>query len=323
VEFPRRDEAPWTEPEWLTVRTDGGKVERAWIARVGRVSADGHGGDGPRGPAPDGPVAGDAPAGGGGVATVAPWEAIIRTPLGESSQVESEGGWTEVEVSTGFEAHRTVTWEEHGLVSSWHEGPFTYPVEIPDPVRELSVGKTRVFKQGTRTHVVYGPWQVTIRGLGATSKRAVISRWEVYRSWGAEQGSIREVVSTSEGGQGEGELAFTGGSHGRFLGASERHWGGASELRLGGSSEVFYLGASERRLGGASERMYAGASERLLKGASERILKGSSERLLRGASEGRLGGSSGQGTHGAAPTPSAFPPILSATPSATKPEGSR
>lgn len=318
VEFPRRDQTGWTEPEWLTVRADGGKVERAWTARIGRAGAEPQGAQGRGGTNQDGGAT-DAPA--GGTTTVAPWEAIIRTPLGESSQVESEGGWTEVEVSTGFEAHRTVTWEEHGMVSSWHEGPFTYPVEIPDPVRELSVGKTRVFKQGARTHVVYGPWQVTIRGLGATSKRAVISRWEVYRSWGAEEGSIREVVSTSGGG--EGGLEFTGGSHGRFLGSSERRWGSASELRLGGSSEVFYVGASERRLGGASERMYAGASERLLRGSSERMLKGSSERMLKGASEGRLGGSSGQGTHGVAPPPSAFPPIPAATSASTKPEGSR
>jgi len=320
VQFPRRDPVEWSEPEWLTVRADSGKVERAWISsggRAGAAPAVGHATNHLGGATPEGGQPGDGVSA-AGVTSVAPWEAIIRTSLGESVEVVGVDGWTEVEVSTGFEAQRTLTWEEHGLVSSWQEGPFPYPVEVPDPVRETSLGRTRVFKQGTRTHVVYGPWQVTIRGLGATSKRAVISRWEVYRSWGAEES--REILSVSN--ESGAEAASGGGSEGRFLGASERRWGSASEVRLGGSSEVFYVGASERRLGGSSERMYAGASERLLKGASERMLKGASERRLGGASEGRLGGSSGQGTHGAAPPPSAFPSVIS-PPTASKPEGSR
>jgi hypothetical protein len=207
--------------------------------------------------------------------------------------------WEEVKNDGYVTGEGRMSWEEHGQISSWSEGPFPYPVEVPEPVRETSVGRTRVFRSGARTHVVYGPWQVVIHGLGATRSRSVLSRWEVYRSWGEEGG--RHVVHTQGGvsdpgpDQGTGPL---GASERLMRGASERVWRGGSELRLGGSSEVFYLGASELRLAGASERMYAGSSERLRRGASERRLSGEAQWARGGASEARLGGEAERGRGG-------------------------
>jgi hypothetical protein len=328
VEFPRREPVAWREPEWLTVRVTDGKVERAWLPGVARASAppDPHHGR----PVDGGHRAGDSEGDGvtaevdgvsplplGPTAAIGAWDAIIRYAIGDGALSDGAIDWEEVKLpGGGFEAHRRITWEEHALVSSWQEGPFSYPVEVPAPVQEATVGRTRVFRSGTKTHVVYGPWQVTIRGLGATSSRSVVARWEVYRSWGEQEG--RDVVQLTE----EVGDAGAGGSHGRLVGSSERRWGGGSELRLGGASEVFFIGASERRLGGSSERLYAGASERLLKGSSERLLKGASEARLGGASEGRLGGSSGQGSHGVSPPASPYP-VLVTPAAASKREGSR
>jgi hypothetical protein len=168
--------------------------------------------------------------------------------------------------------------------SSWEAGPFPCDVETPGPSAERFVGGVRVFRVGPRTRVVYGPWEVVIRGPGARHRRGVLARWEIHRSWITERGR-----------QWLGPVPVAGrldpGSSER-LGASERRWLGASERRLRGASELLYLGASERRLGGASERLYLSASEWLARGASERRLRGASERQLRGASERRLGGAS-------------------------------
>jgi len=41
-------------------------------------------------------------------------------------------------------------------------------VEAPEAIRQAFVGPTRVYRVGGRTHVVHGPWQVVIRGLGHT-----------------------------------------------------------------------------------------------------------------------------------------------------------
>jgi hypothetical protein len=141
---------------------------------------------------------------------------------------------------------------------------------------------------GEQVHVMHGPWQVVIRGLGAYVGRRVVSRWEVYRSWS-------QVTRVEQGELGGADSAAGVGSSERFLGASM----GQSELRFRGASEVFFLGASQVRFGGASEYAYSGASEWLMRGASERRLGGSSEYAYRGASERRLGGSSEYGYSGA------------------------
>jgi len=170
------------------------------------------------------------------------------------------------------------------MVSAWDAGPFSFPVSAPEPVREDFTGPSRVYRVGGRVHVVHGPWQVVIRGVGAHHARQVVARWEIYRSWIAEE--------KAEGPGGAIEVKIPGSSERLFLGASERRWRYASEMRLGGASEIFFLGASELRARGASERMFLGASQFKARGASERRLAGQSEIRLRGASERWLGGAS-------------------------------
>jgi len=293
VEFPRRDPVAWTEPEWLTVRLENGQVRRAWLPRPGWAGDVGH--QDSRGGAAA--ATGEAPVTGLPV-TLPPADVVIRVESdGELVVHRSEwhSEWEEVRgegVVTGEGEGRT-RWEEHAQISSWSEGPFPYPVEVPEPVRETTVGRTRVFRSGARTHVVYGPWKVVIHGLGATRSRSVISRWEVYRSWAEEGG--RQVVHVSDGAEGPGLSNGQGASERLLRGASERVWRGGSELRLGGSSELYFVGASELRLGGASERQYLGASERIRKGASERRLGGEAAWARGGASEIRLGGGEERG----------------------------
>jgi hypothetical protein len=284
VEFPRRDPVPWAEPEWLTVRAAGSEVVRTWLPHPGTGGSGGPGATG--GPAATGAAGAAEAAEDGGPSLV--WNMGVEAP-GEERVVERTE-WEEIRTDGVTEAHRRVTWEEQSTITSWQEGPFSYPVEVPAPVLESFVGRTRVFRSGARTRVVYGPWQVVIRGIGATKAASVISRWEVYRSWGEQKGT--EMVGFAERAIFAGERGPGGASERVLTGASERSWRGASELRLGGSSELFYLGASERRLMGASELQYAGASERVRRGASERRLVGASEWRYAGASERRLGGGS-------------------------------
>jgi hypothetical protein len=279
VEFPRREPVEWTEPEWLTVRLTNGHVRRAWLPRPTR----------PHDVAP--PESAAHPPGAVTLPVALPSPELTILVASESEEIvhrsEWHSEWEEVRSDGFVTGEGRLTWEEQSQITSWTDGPFPYPVEVPEPVRETTVGRTRVFRSGAKTHVVYGPWQVVIHGLGATRSRSVISRWEVYRSWGEETG--RQTVHVIEGGSGPGAL---GASERLMRGASERMWRGASELRLGGSSEVYFLGASELRLAGASERLYSGSSERLRKGASERRLSGEAAWSHGGGSEGRLGGSS-------------------------------
>ena len=279
VEFPRHDPVAWTEPEWLTVRLADGQVRRGWMPRAAMAHAAGG-------------AETSGGAGGGPTLPVALPSADMVVQVEEGERVvhrtEWHSEWEEVKTDGYVTGDGRMSWEEEGHISSWSEGPFPYPVEVPEPVRETSLGRTRVFRSGARTHVVYGPWQVVIHGLGASRSRSVISRWEVYRSWGEQAG--RHVVHL-QGGTGDAQTAGQPGASERVMrGASERVWLGASELRFGGSSEVYYLGASELRLAGASERMYLGASELLRRGASERRLSGEAEWARGGGSEGRLGG---------------------------------
>lgn len=324
VEFPRKEPAPWADPEWLTVRSGDGAVEHAGRGAPGAGAAPGSGG---AGPAAGGGV-GDA--GGAALwhALHMPWDEAVRLGLVEGGErIE----WEQVITSGTFEGFEQFTWEGPVTISSWEAGPFSYPVEAPVPEREERSAPTRVYRVGGRTHVVQGPWQVVIRGLGAHGGRAVLARWEVHRSWIAEEGvEVRgQTVRIAGRAPGSSELLTQG--------ASERRWRAASELRLGGSSELYFVGASELRLRGASERLYqaaselrlrgaserlyqaaselrfAGASEQLLRGASERAWKGASEQLLRGASERRFAGASEERLGGASeerarPRENHFPP---------------
>ncbi|MES1205437.1 MAG: hypothetical protein ABUS79_05825, partial [Pseudomonadota bacterium] len=213
-----------------------------------------------------------------GVLRHVPWEDALRFNAIPGERHE----WEEVQTDGTVMAHRQVRWESPTTISTWAAGPFPHPVETPDPVRDTTTGKTRVYRTHGRTHVVHGPWQVVIRGLGAQQSRSVLSRWEVYRSWTESAG--REGQEWQDWKERPGPM----GASERMAGSSERRWAGSSELRFGGASEVFYLHASETRLGGASERAYAGASEWLVRGASERRIGGASERLFLGGSEERL-----------------------------------
>jgi hypothetical protein len=188
--------------------------------------------------------------------------------------------WEEVGTMQ-IDAEITRSWSWHGDLEteSWSAGPFSYPVAMPNSIEEKYSGPARVFRSGPRTHVVWGPWEVVIKGIGARAEREVLGHWEIYRSW--------SVVGWPAGpGTADGSQAGLGP-----IGASDRRLGG-SELRLGGASERFRIGASELRLGGSSERAFMGASERLFKGASERRWGGSSELRMMGASEKRWGGAS-------------------------------
>jgi hypothetical protein len=278
LEFPRREPAPWSDPEWLTVRIATGHVERAGSRTPARST-----GAGASGPAPSFEAAPTW------ALRRVPWEDVARSGPEEGGEQRIE--WEELLTDGTFEGHRSFAWEGPATITSWEAGPFTYPVEVPEPVRESFVGKTRVYRVGGRTHVVYGPWQVVIRGMGGHQGRAVVSRWEVYRSWVSNVGG--EVRGTVVGG------AHAGASERLTIGASERRWIGGSEVRFGGASEIYYLGASEVRFAGASETLFAGASQWMLKGASEWQYLGASEIRLRGASELAMRGASEQRFQGA------------------------
>lgn len=290
VEFPRNEPAPWAEPEWLRVRVATGETEHDGIARLpGR----------PYRPASV-PPAGVAPSAtrAASISTSTPSPAftpaatVRRIPwadaihFGGATAVVERHEWEEVHTHGKFDEYRSFrSWDGPTTITTWEAGPFAYPVEIPEPVRETFSGKTRVLRLGGRTHIIYGPWQVIIRGLGAQQARVVLSRWEVHRTWAEETGRAVEAF----------EARFTttgGGASERMLGSSDRRWGWGSEVRLGGSSEIYFLKASELRLAGASERMYAAASEWRLRGASERLYAGASEYRMAGASELRVGGAS-------------------------------
>jgi hypothetical protein len=277
VDFPRRQPAPLHDPEWMTVQPWSGAV------------ADVH-----RAP-PPGAAAGRAPSPPGGGAVPARFEQIplwlLREP-GESFEVllrqALEHGWERVEWQEAsgegwFALEGRVEWESPHVVSSWESGPFSYPVEIEPPSREEWAGRSFAYRVGGVTHVVYGPWRVVIRNLGARAERAVHGAWVVYRSWAVEAGhEVRVALRPANSRSGASEL----------LGASERRWLSASELRLGGASEVWRAGASELAYRGASEQLFLGASQLVARGASERRFAGASERRFGGASERQSGGAS-------------------------------
>jgi hypothetical protein len=163
------------------------------------------------------------------------------------------------------------------------------PIEAPGLVEERHEGPVIVQKIGEKTRVIYGPWQVVIRGIGGRAEGRVLARWEVRKSWVSDVGfevvggALRWRALAPEG----GPARPPGSSEGLLVGASERGWMVGSEVRLAGASEVFRVGASEFRYLGASETLFAGASEMRYLGASEQYLRGASEKLARGPSERR------------------------------------
>jgi len=281
VDFPRRQPAPLHDPEWMTVQPWSGAV------------ADVH-----RTP-PPASASGPAQQPAGGAAVPSRFEQIplwvMREP-GESYEVllrqALEQGWERVEWQEAsgegwFALQGGVEWESPHVVSSWESGPFSYPVEIEPPSREEWAGRSFAYRVGGVTHVVFGPWRVVIRNLGARSERAVHGAWVVYRSWAVEAGhEVRPGLRTAN--------SRSGASEHLALGASERRWLSGSELRLGGASEIWRAGASELAYRGASEQLFLGASQLVARGASEQRFAGASEQRFAGASERQHAGGSEQ-----------------------------
>jgi len=294
VDFPRRQPAPWREPEWMTVQPWSGAVADVHRAPGGPGAGPGVGPGG--GAHPGGrhaPPPGGAPPLPERFEQIPLW--VMREP-GETFQVwmrqALEQGferveWEEASGQGWFALEGRVEWESPVVLSTWEAGPFSYPVEIAPPSREEWTGHSFAFRAGAVTHVVHGPWKVVIRNLGARAERAVLGAWTITRSWAVEGGREIRVGPVASA----GALPAPGASE-QLLGASERRWQSGSELRLGGASEVWRIGASELAFRGASERLYLGGSERVARGASERLYAGASERRLGGASEQRRAGAS-------------------------------
>jgi hypothetical protein len=268
TDFPHTEPAPPARVEWLTVRSATGEVGE---------------------PAPDSREALAVVSGGAGHAgqhePVRVWD-IRRTHGGRDGEWVIRDESFRVAWMWGGEwvRERTIEWEGPIIRSTWEAGPFTYPVEPPRYVEERYVGTATVRSVNGRSHIVYGPWQVVIRGIGARAEGRVLGVWEVHRSWVSQAGVAVRTVG--------GIVSTPGSSEQVVQGASELRWRAASELRLGGASEVYMLGASELRYLGASETLYMGASEWRAMGASERRYLGASQWLERGASEVRYAGAS-------------------------------
>jgi hypothetical protein len=200
-----------------------------------------------------------------------------------------------------FATGQRFEWVGPVVQTTWEAGPFPVPIEAPGRVEERHEGPVIVQKVGEKTRVIYGPWEVVIRGVGGHAEGRVLARWEVRKSWVSDVGfevvggTVRWRALVPE----EGAARRPGGSEALLAGASERRWRAGSEVRLAGASEVFKVGASEFRYLGASETLFAGGSETLFAGASEKRYRGASERLARGASESAYAGASERLARGA------------------------
>jgi hypothetical protein len=288
VEFPRREPVGPNNVEWLTVNTASGGA--------------GHQFAGPPAPAEGGAFGGgtasqrglhgvpDLLNGNGLGAGMGAAAGVAGAPAGAHA-FERRWEWRELvgggarEAWQGERSH--VEWIGPVIRSVWEAGPFTYAVQSPAYIEEWNDGTMTVRSEHGQVHIVYGPWQVVIRGIGARAERRVLATWEIRRSWATSVGT-----ASVEGGRTGWQSLAPGSSEWVAQGGSERSWLGGSELRLGGASELFLVGASELRLGGSSETLYAGGSEWLMRGASERLMRGASEWLFAGASERLYAGAS-------------------------------
>ncbi len=296
VDFPRREPAAGGAVEWLTVRA--GNVMPGYVAQA---SAAGGGDAGYGGGAP-GPGAGEP--GGGGFGAWGDWsewkgDQGFPVPVGHRV-FGRRWEWQEAAGTTWTGELTRSEWMGPLLRSEWEAGPFTYPLDVPSSVEVHDGGEMSVRTEHGRVHIVYGPWQVVIRGIGARAQRRILGTWEYRRQIAVSGGTEKYGTFTGALAPGSSEWMALGGSERAWLGSSELLLGGASELwmmgasetRLGGASELMFSGATERRMRGASELMYAGATERMFRGSSERIAGGASEQLYAGASEQKLGGGS-------------------------------
>jgi hypothetical protein len=267
ADFPRRDMASPGRVEWLTVRSDRGAVGEPAVEdrAMPAVMSGGMGHAGQHDP-------------------LRVWD-IRRTHGGLPADVmiHGESFRTAWEHGAWVREH-SIAWEGPIVRTTWEAGPFHYPVETPRYVEERYEGPATVRAVDGGFHIVYGPWQVVIRGIGARAEQRVVAVWHVHRSWSASTNVTVRTVGQPESVRGASEQVA--------LGASELYRRAASELRLGGASELYRMGASELRFVGASEWRFAGASEWRARGASERLYLGASEWQERGASETRFVGAS-------------------------------
>jgi len=256
ADFPRREPTSEGPVEWLTVHAVSGDVGQP-APGVGCSTA----------PASPAPSVREEPA--------RVWD-IRRTHGAVDVEVlrRDESLWEEWVASFERSGERSFEWHGPLVETTWEAGPFSLPVAAVRYVEERYGGDVTVHSVGGTTRVVYGPWRVVIRGIGASATRRILAVWETYRS-GETRAGASTATTTSlarRAPSGSGYLVF---------GASERTWLEASEVRLGGASEIYLLGASEIRFLGASETLYSGASERMYLGASERLGRGASDDRLR------------------------------------------
>jgi hypothetical protein len=287
ADFPRFEPSPDGTVDWLTVRPgDVGQPTRG-----GPPGPGADGGGAPGGGPPPGP--GEPGAQGAVAMDARVWQEI--SPAGVELRDWSWTGWDQLFQTEWIEGRRFLEWSSPEFRTSWEAGPFPLPVEPPTVTEEHFEGPVTVYPlDGGRTRVVYGPWQVTIRGIGAKAEARILSRWEMEASWVVNVGFeriVRELVPGAARPLGEMSTGIMMGSS-AMVGASERRWLAASELRLRGASELHLLGASELRMRGASELVLGAASERRIMGGSERVWWGASEYRMGGASEMKWLGSS-------------------------------
>jgi hypothetical protein len=291
VDFPRAEPAPAGPVEWMSVHAVTGEVASpgpgAGAAQPPASSGSGPVGQGARDAGPSAGVEGEYWA----VDEAGPpheWAILSGWERHDFLRLEWVGGDGRAERTERFE------WVGPVVGSTWEAGPFPMPIELPGLVEERHEGPVVLQKIGSRTRILYGPWQVVIRGIGARAERRVLATWEVRKSWITEFGF--EVVGGrlrwEARGATEAAPLAPGERARRLGGASERVWLAGSEVRLAGASEVFRVGASEIRLRGASEVLAVGASEARYRGASEARRLGASEVSVERASEQRLLGAS-------------------------------
>src|SRR6185503_15614938 len=213
VEFPRREPLGGGPVEWLSVRTATGDVGGAFEAPASNVPS-----------AASAPAAAGTPDPNVGWQEIAPgawadWMRFAGFPApGEGRVFERRWQWQEASGGEWTsEVHRT-EWSGPMLRSEWEAGPFTYPVEAPSRVELHDGGQLSIRTDGGHVHVVYGPWQVVIRGIGARAERQVLATWE-YRRQVELPGGVERSLRAA----GSREV----GSSWLLQGASERAWTGA------------------------------------------------------------------------------------------------
>ena len=196
VDFPRREPSAAADVEWLTVRPETGEIAHQVTEHRPPWRGFG-GGEGP----PISVVDWDAGRGHG-------WSngegrAVALLPARPSRgagirNVVFPGDWQEI--------RRTMSWEGPLVRTSWEAGPFFVPVELPSRIEEYHTGDVRITSRDGATRVLYGPWRVVIRGLGARAERQLLGVWEMTRTW--TEGPARLTTTRWA----EGRLGSRGGA---------------------------------------------------------------------------------------------------------------